>query len=173
MESHSGDCLGVVSAPTRASLAGGGKWVSITLKKAASAVASFLRRTATRAYDFVPVYVLGVTEETPGPVYNLTVQGQPEFFANGILVHNCDAARYGLKSRLRPGQKPLTQRVIERVTATDPTSRAIQIRRLLEEEHRRAQPVLRPGRGPRGFAPRHWRGDTRSEERRVGKECRL
>lgn len=27
-------------------------------------------------------------------VYNLTVEGVPEFFANGILVHNCDAARY-------------------------------------------------------------------------------
>ena len=25
------------------------------------------------------------------PVYNLRVQGSPEFFANGILVHNCDA----------------------------------------------------------------------------------
>lgn len=24
-------------------------------------------------------------------VYNLSVEGQPEFFANGILVHNCDA----------------------------------------------------------------------------------
>lgn len=23
------------------------------------------------------------------PVYNLTVQDEPEFFANGILVHNC------------------------------------------------------------------------------------
>ena len=25
-----------------------------------------------------------------GPVYNLTVEDTPEFFANGILVHNCD-----------------------------------------------------------------------------------
>ena len=73
-----------------------------------------------------------------------------------------DAARYGLKSRLRRAlaQMPLEQRVAERVTATDPTTRAIQIRRLLEEEHRRAQPVPRPGRGPRGFVPRHWRGDA-------------
>jgi hypothetical protein len=23
------------------------------------------------------------------PVYNLTVAGQPEYFANGVLVHNC------------------------------------------------------------------------------------
>jgi hypothetical protein len=25
------------------------------------------------------------------PVYNLKVEGVPEFFANGVLVHNCDA----------------------------------------------------------------------------------
>lgn len=28
------------------------------------------------------------------PVYNLTVEGAPEYYANGILVHNCDALRY-------------------------------------------------------------------------------
>jgi hypothetical protein len=27
-------------------------------------------------------------------VYNLTVEDEPEFFANGVLVHNCDAGRY-------------------------------------------------------------------------------
>lgn len=31
------------------------------------------------------------------PVYNLSVAGQPEYFANGILVHNClDALRYAV-----------------------------------------------------------------------------
>jgi len=34
-------------------------------------------------------------------VYNLTVEGCPEYFANGVLVHNC---RYGLMSR--PGVSP-------------------------------------------------------------------
>ena len=28
------------------------------------------------------------------PVYNLTVEGEHEFYANGVLVHNCDALRY-------------------------------------------------------------------------------
>lgn len=28
------------------------------------------------------------------PVYNVTITNVPEFFANGILVHNCDGARY-------------------------------------------------------------------------------
>lgn len=27
-------------------------------------------------------------------VYNLTVEGCPEYFANGVLVHNCDQLRY-------------------------------------------------------------------------------
>ena len=30
-------------------------------------------------------------------VYDLSVEGRPEFVASGILVHNCiDAARYGM-----------------------------------------------------------------------------
>jgi hypothetical protein len=30
-------------------------------------------------------------------VYNLTVAGAPEFYANGVLVHNCmDAERYAI-----------------------------------------------------------------------------
>lgn len=42
--------------------------------------------------------VVSVTaEDEPVPVYNLTVDnpiGEGEYFANGVLVHNCDAARY-------------------------------------------------------------------------------
>jgi hypothetical protein len=30
------------------------------------------------------------------PVYNLTVEGCPEYYANGILAHNCDAMRYAV-----------------------------------------------------------------------------
>jgi len=39
--------------------------------------------------------VLKVKFHSTQPVYNLEVQGQPEYFANGILVHNC---RYGFSS---------------------------------------------------------------------------
>lgn len=31
-------------------------------------------------------------------VWNLTVADCPEYFASGVLVHNCDALRYGLHS---------------------------------------------------------------------------
>ena len=39
--------------------------------------------------------MLTLTAETRRqPVYNLTVEGEHEYFANGILVGNCDTMRY-------------------------------------------------------------------------------
>lgn len=35
------------------------------------------------------------------PVYNLTVFEQPEYYANGVLVHNCDSLRYSIASTER------------------------------------------------------------------------
>jgi hypothetical protein len=66
-----------------------------------------------------------------------------------------DAARYGLKSRLRPGHAPLEQRLAERVNSADPTVRAIQARKAMLDEQRRSAPVIarrRPwsGRGRDG-----------------------
>jgi len=29
-------------------------------------------------------------------VYNLAVEGPHEYFANGVLTHNCDGLRYGI-----------------------------------------------------------------------------
>jgi phage terminase large subunit len=60
-----------------------------------------------------------------------------------------DSARYGLKSRLRPGRAPLEQRVAAKVTATDPTLRAIQARKALLEEQGAIRPVP--------FFRRRWR----------------
>ncbi|HET8908460.1 MAG TPA: hypothetical protein VFN11_16005 [Ktedonobacterales bacterium] len=35
------------------------------------------------------------------PVFNLTVEGEPEYYAAGVLVHNCmDATRYALHAAL-------------------------------------------------------------------------
>lgn len=57
-----------------------------------------------------------------------------------------DAARYGLKSRYgprlnEPGRAPIEQRLEERVTAVDPTVRAIQARKALIEESAKAMPI--------------------------------
>lgn len=51
---------------------------------------------ARRSAGMQPVEVVGITRRnTPEPVYNLEVEDAHEFFANGVLVHNClDALRY-------------------------------------------------------------------------------
>lgn len=50
-----------------------------------------------------------VSEGPTAPVYNLTVAGTSEYFANGILVHNCDALRYIAHSSQRFWQYPLQE----------------------------------------------------------------
>jgi hypothetical protein len=51
--------------------------------------------------------VLGSYAAGRADVYNLTVEGEHEFFANGVLTHNCDALRYLLMAMgLRPPRKP-------------------------------------------------------------------
>jgi hypothetical protein len=57
-----------------------------------------------------------------------------------------DSARYGLKSRLAPGRAPAEQRIAERITATDATSRAIWMQKLLAEERRASRPARVPYR---------------------------
>ena len=61
-----------------------------------------------------------------------------------------DSARYGLKSRLSPGRAPVEQRAAERVTAVDPTSRAIWMQKLLADERRASRRAPIPHRHRRG-----------------------
>ena len=49
---------------------------------------------STDTHQFNPVRtnavrVLGFSPDGTAPVYDLTVEGAHEFFANGVLVHNC------------------------------------------------------------------------------------
>src|SRR5699024_1711664 len=66
--------------------------------------------TATPASALGPA-PLAIETEYVGrlPVYNLRVEGSPEFFANGVLVHNCDALRYAVRM-LRQVWLPWVQR---------------------------------------------------------------
>jgi hypothetical protein len=60
-----------------------------------------------------------------------------------------DAARYGLKSRVRTARPPLQQRLAELVTSTDPTIRAIQARKAAIEIGQKQGPIYRRRR-PQG-----------------------
>jgi hypothetical protein len=57
-----------------------------------------------------------------------------------------DSARYGLKSRISPGRVPVEQRVAERVTAVDATSRAIWTQKFLADERAARKPAAIPHR---------------------------
>ncbi len=61
----------------------------------ARSVGSSSRSIATAPSSAAHVHVLSISAQAGCvPVYNLTVQGAHEYFANGVLVHNCDATRY-------------------------------------------------------------------------------
>lgn len=93
------------SARTTVARQPGGPRIATTFCGDAPAVASDSLSTGTRPSDFAHDAVLHVTPVVdPAPVFNLTVEGAHEFFANGLLVSNCDAARYLVAYifRLRP-----------------------------------------------------------------------
>ena len=92
-------------ARTLANQHGGDNSIS-TMKKglAQFAASPFLSiNTATR--KLVPVRVQTVSARKKlATVYDLAITGQNEFFANGILIHNClDAARYSLTGYITRG----------------------------------------------------------------------
>ncbi len=69
---------------------------SMTSIGRASTAEPYSSATSTGSNRFAPCRVLTVTEAgKANDVFDLTIEDQHEFFANGVLVHNCiDALRY-------------------------------------------------------------------------------
>jgi len=99
--------VGLDSAPTNASRHGGDGRGSITNKGLVLTAEHLSRSTSTPAQPTAPVYVLTVIAlHQREAVYNLEVEEPHEFFANGILVHNClDALRYVVAWLTEPGER--------------------------------------------------------------------
>lgn len=57
-------------------------------------VAQALRVVAMLRKRCAPVCVVDCLPANDSKVYNLQIEGQQEYFANGILVHNCDSFHY-------------------------------------------------------------------------------
>lgn len=68
--------------------------VLITSKEFVSGVKNLSEPTSMEKPDSAVVLVTQETLTQRHDVYNLSVEGLPEFYANGILVHNCDATLY-------------------------------------------------------------------------------
>ena len=92
------------SAQTRVNRRGGEIKDLIPSKGFALNAERVLPATSTANIVFVLKAVRGVTKvcKKEKRVYDLTIEGQPEFFANGILVHNCiDGIRYSLADYIK------------------------------------------------------------------------
>jgi hypothetical protein len=92
------------SAPTTASQPGGAGLVSTTSSAAARNAQRCSQSTGTRKSSPVRLYVLANESlDQSVPVYDLTVDGCHEFYAEGVLVHNCqDALRYACMGEFGP-----------------------------------------------------------------------
>jgi hypothetical protein len=78
---------------------------SIMLSEDARDAERALLATGTRPKNTAPLRVVEVREVGSGDVYGLTVDGEGCFFANGILVSNCDAFLYLIRA-LIPYYRP-------------------------------------------------------------------
>jgi phage terminase large subunit len=87
------------SAPTHASLPTGASAGSMTLSEPVLSVARPLSPIASRPYGFAVDRVRCVRDTgTRNRVYDLSVEEAEEFFASGVLVHNC---RYALEPMMK------------------------------------------------------------------------
>ena len=87
--------LGPSSVPTTAEVRHGVPAGSMTRPGSVSSAARVSGLTATCRPERAPLRVLTVRALTERvPVYNLLIADAHEFYANGVLVHNCDALRY-------------------------------------------------------------------------------
>lgn len=110
--------------------------------------------TSTTKINTVPVVVLGLSPVRNASVYNLSVDDAEEYYANGVLVHNCRYLLIG--HRDEPVQEPFEsyqERELDRVVALHPEYTAADLvwtQRHIEAkwaERRRGvgQPFSRPG----------------------------
>lgn len=98
------------------------KEVLVNLKNINTFVTSVdpnLNQHAKSKQDSAPENVVGLGEiET---VYNLKIEHIPEYFANNILVHNCDMISVMIHIAVTPSRVPVTANYIESINPDDDT----------------------------------------------------
>ena len=88
---------GTASAPMLVERIGDVSVVRMTKTVPVLSVEAPIERTNMHVSEHAPVRVVTLVASGRSPVYNLTIGGEPEYFANGVLVHNClDSLRYCL-----------------------------------------------------------------------------
>lgn len=130
---------------------GGGDLDSTMSKESVDAAVSNSSSIAMRVSDSAPVSVLRVTTGKKEKVYNLSVEDEQEYFANGILVHNCDTDLYGLNNfvtgEVKPNEIAVGEKIEElRQKGVDERSIAVVKFRLEKELEKQSAPasIARP-----------------------------
>lgn len=67
-------------------------WVPLGALRYSDILSVFRPNTLPR--NAVPVHVVGSRRAGRNAVYNLTIEGEHEYYASGVLTSNCDALRY-------------------------------------------------------------------------------
>lgn len=92
--------------------------ITSAAKERVAAAADAVRHSwprGQRIRDRARVSVVGLCDAGRADVYNLAVDGENEYFANGVLVHNCDAMVWGFtelfprltrRGQPQPGSRP-------------------------------------------------------------------
>jgi hypothetical protein len=104
------DAKTIDSATITASRSGDARRASTILSGSAQLAALDFGSTNTVVRELAGAHVVAVYMlDQRAPVYDLTVDGPPEFFANGMLVHNCnDATRYAIRTRFGSPSRGMT-----------------------------------------------------------------
>src|ERR1035437_4250602 len=79
----------------------------ITKKESANTVKKNFQPINPQSRNFVPCRVLTISDDGSEDVFNLEVEDCPEYFAKGILVHNCRNLIVMLYSNLLSDAKPV------------------------------------------------------------------
>lgn len=138
-----------ISALEVATTGGIGIVAGRTLKENASIATGNLWSINGQKPVFAPCHVLTIRTGINTDVYNLTVEDCPEFFANGILTHNC--ARNGIVgaySSLLSEAKPLKmgnhQSMLEQGEEPEYVDVETQIRQIEEQSLESEQSIFNP-----------------------------
>lgn len=121
--------------------------------------------TNTRAKSVAPVFVVRAEDAGEAQVYNLSVDRHPEYFANGVLVHNCvDASRYRLTRRY---SSVFSQDMTPRAAgAPAPAKGDVPLAQVLDRAQEEGQSVVMAGGAGWGGAP-SW-GDALAQRYGLG-----
>lgn len=146
------------SAVQHAAQNGEGTRSSTTLRLFVRSVAGSRSRTNTTKPQLAEesaVRLCAIEQWGFADVFDLEIEDQPEFFANGVLVHNC---RYGIRMMAPAGRKPKEVEAQERLDALRETGldeRSMAIYAMKEHQQ------LAVGSRPAQLSSVRWRGRIR------------